>query len=135
MNRDYTYEIFMEQHGRSDKANAACNRNPDFREGYEAGRATYLYDEMTVAKAEAKLRADYGYGTEGLSEWRLGLSAARCHMQHGLRAGLRKKRRLPGNPFGLPHPNDACYFKRNYQIEDPLTLEDPEDPDPLTWLY
>jgi hypothetical protein len=31
--KDYSGEIHMQLYGKSDKANAACNQNADFREG------------------------------------------------------------------------------------------------------
>ena len=50
-------------YGCSDKANARCNQNPDFQEGFRQGMLTFGHRQLTsgqLIETEAELRREMG---------------------------------------------------------------------------
>ena len=94
---DSCEKIHQQQYGKSDKANAACNQNPDFQEGYAWGIETFAFQAEMILKAEIAFRSEFTVGPEGFEEWKRGLFAARLQMAS---IGIRKRSTKTEDLFG-----------------------------------
>jgi hypothetical protein len=88
MKEDHCGNVHRQYYGRSDKANAWENQNADFQAGYAWGIETFAYGSDKVITGELDFRAEFRLSTNGFSEWKRGLWAARGHMGA---AGIKKK--------------------------------------------
>ena len=83
--------VHRKRYGRSDKANARENRNPEFQEGYAKGIDSLAYNPIKIVAAERQIRAQVGDDRRtGFDEWQRGLWASRSQFAA---MGIRPKRK------------------------------------------
>jgi len=91
MNEDTAGQVHFKLYGLSDKLNAKCNKNEEFRAGYWQGVYTVGYDAKAVIADEYALRKETKDALDSnFEEWKRGFWAARSQL---IAAGIRRKRK------------------------------------------
>jgi hypothetical protein len=91
MNKDTAGRVHWQLYGKSDKLNAPCNKNVEFRSGYCKGVETYGHKAEVIIVDEYALRQEAGDALDcNFEEWKRGFWAARSQLAG---AGIKRRKK------------------------------------------